>query len=301
MATSVAAPRFARILIVGSTGQLGADLMDTFKDVKPVGLGHADVAIENPQSVAAALDCYRPDLVLNTAAFHNVPICEQQPRAALLINALGVGGLARACAQRECVIATFSTDYVFDGQKGRPYTEEDEPRPINAYGLSKLAGELLVQAATPRHFIFRTSGLFGRIASTSKGYTFIDRVLRAAAAGEPTSVVNDMLFSPSYTRDVAAAVRRIVERADFGLYHVTNSGSCTWYDFAREALAQAGLDAPVTAISTAQWGGSVRRPPNSALENGHLRRAGFPELPDWRSAVGRYVHERASGLSAARP
>jgi len=300
MATELA-QRFARILIVGASGQLGTDLMDAFEDVQPIGLGHAEIAIENPQSVAAALDRYRPALVLNTAAFHNVQICEQQPRAALLVNALGVGALARASAQRACAVATFSTDYVFDGQKGAPYTEDDEPRPINAYGLSKLAGELLVQAATPRHFIFRTSGLFGRIGSTSKGYTFVDRVLRSAAAGEPISVVNDMTFSPSYTRDVASAVRQIVERADFGLYHVTNSGSCTWYDFAREALAQAGLDAPVTAISTAQWAALVRRPPNSALTNERMRRAGLPELPDWRSAVARYVRERPSGVWTARP
>ncbi|MBV8726918.1 MAG: dTDP-4-dehydrorhamnose reductase [Candidatus Eremiobacteraeota bacterium] len=293
--------RFSRPLIIGASGQLGTDLLEAFADLHPVGLAHADIAIEDPASVAAALDRCRPDLVINTAAFHNVQVCEHEPMRALEINGVAVGGLARACAERECAFATFSTDYVFDGQKDGPYVERDKPRPINAYGLSKLAGELLVNAATPRHFLFRTSGLFGRIGSTSKGYTFIDRILQAGAAGERSTVVNDMTFSPSYTRDVAAAVRIVVEHADFGLYHVVNEGSCTWYEFALEALSQAGLHAEVTPISTAQWGADVRRPPNSSLANEGLRRARIPTPPDWRSAVARYVAERASGVSTARP
>jgi len=299
---AISAPaRFARVMIVGASGQLGTDLLEVFSDRRPVGLTHAEIFIENPESVAGALELHRPELVLNTAAFHNVQVCEREPRRALQVNAAGVGGFARACAQRGCAFGTFSTDYVFDGQKGAPYVEEDEPRPINAYGLSKLAGELLVQAETPRHFIFRTSGLFGRVGSKSKGYTFIDRILQGAAAGEPLSVVSDMIFSPSYTRDVASAVRDIVDRGEFGIYHVVNAGWCTWYEFALEALAQAGLQAEVAAISTAQWGAQVRRPPNSSLRNCRMERAGLAELPDWRSAVNRYVAERASGVSATRP
>ncbi|MBV9972371.1 MAG: NAD(P)-dependent oxidoreductase [Candidatus Eremiobacteraeota bacterium] len=174
MASSSA--RFARIMVVGAGGQLGTDLLRALADWNPVGLTHAEVSIEDPHSVRAALDVHRPDLVINTAAFHNVPVCEHEPMRALEINAVGVGALARACAERDCVFATFSTDYVFDGLKGAPYIEDDKPRPINAYGLSKLAGELIVQSVAPQHLIFRTSGLFGRVGSKSKGYTFIDRI-----------------------------------------------------------------------------------------------------------------------------
>ncbi|MBV8688705.1 MAG: dTDP-4-dehydrorhamnose reductase [Candidatus Eremiobacteraeota bacterium] len=287
-------------MIIGTSGQLGTDLMDAFADCDPVGLTHEQISIEDAASVGAALGRHRPDLVINTAAFHNVPVCEQEPQRALEVNAVAVGELARACEERQCAFATFSTDYVFDGLKGAPYTEADAPRPINAYGLSKLAGELLVKTATPEHFIFRTSGLFGRIGSKSKGYTFIDRILQAGAAGEVSTVVNDMTFSPSYTRDVAAAVREVIERADFGLYHVVNAGSCTWYELAVEALAQAGLRAEVQPISTAQWGAQVRRPANSSLENEALRNAGFTEPPPWRSAVARYIAERTSGVYASR-
>ena len=293
--------RFSHPMIVGASGQLGTDLMDAFADLNPVGLRHSEIAIENPRSVAEALDTHRPDLVINTAAFHNVQVCEHEPVRALEINTVAVGALARACAQRECSFATFSTDYVFDGDKDAPYVEDDKPRPINSYGLSKLGGELLVKVATPRHFIFRTSGLFGRIGSTSKGYTFIDRILQSAAAGERSTVVNDMTFSPSYTRDVAAAVRRVVDDADFGLYHVVNQGSCTWYEFALEALTQAGLRAEVTPISTAQWAADVRRPPNSSLANERLQKTGLPQPTNWRSAVARYIAERATGVQKVSP
>ena len=298
MASSSA--RFARIMVVGAGGQLGTDLLQALADWNPVGLTHAEISIEDPRSVRAALDVHRPDLVINTAAFHNVPVCEHEPMRALEINAVGVGALARACAERDCVFATFSTDYVFDGLKGAPYIEDDKPRPINAYGLSKLAGELIVQSVAAQHFIFRTSGLFGRVGSKSKGYTFIDRILQTATAAEVPTVVNDMTFSPSYTRDVAAAVREVVQRGDFGLYNIVNAGSCTWYEFALEALRQAGLRTEVRAISTADWGADVRRPPNSSLANQRLRTCGFAEPPEWRSAVARYVAERASGVSLAQ-
>ncbi len=293
--------RFSRIVVVGASGQLGTDLMDALAPWNPVGLTHADISIEDDASVTAALERYNPDLLINTAAFHNVQVCEYEPLRALEVNGVAVGALARACEERQCAFATFSTDYVFDGTKDEPYGENDKPRPIQAYGLSKLAGELLVKAASSRYFLFRTSGLFGRAGSKSKGYTFIDRILQAGAAGKPSSVVNDMTFSPSYTRDVAATVREVVGRGDFGLYHVVNSGSCTWYEFAIEALSQAGLDAEVKPVSTAQWGADVRRPANSSLTNERLRSSGFQEPPHWRSAVARYVAERASGVSPVRP
>ena len=283
-----------RVSIVGASGQLGNDLLRAFAGCEVTALDHAAISIEDPGSVRKALGAVRPDLVLNAAAFHKVPLCETQQMQAMAVNALGVRNLAEECARLGASFGTVSTDYVFDGTKGAPYSERDEPHPLSVYGLSKLAGEMMAAAATPSHYIFRTSGLFGRLGSKSKGYTFIDRILAQARAGEPVRVVDDMTFSPSYTRDVARWIRRITDAAPFGIYHVTNSGACTWYEFALETLRQAGLErADLSPISSASWTDGVRRPKNSALAHDALLAAGIDELPSWQAAIGAFLAERA--------
>ena len=281
-----------RVAIVGSSGQLGHDLVDAFQDVQVFGLAHEDVSIEDAASVERSLDQAAPQVLINTAAYHHVARCETHPREALLINAIGVANLAHACARRGIIFATLSTDYVFDGLKGSPYTEWDEPRPLSVYGLSKLAGEMLAIGATPAHYVFRTSGLFGKLGSKSKGYTFIDKILQQARDGSPMSVVTDMIFSPSYTKHVARTIRAVIERGPFGLYHVTNSGSCTWYEFAAQAVAASGMQAEITPMESAQWNDGVRRPANSALAHEALHAAGIHELPHWKDAVAEYIAER---------
>ncbi|MBV8244522.1 MAG: dTDP-4-dehydrorhamnose reductase [Candidatus Eremiobacteraeota bacterium] len=286
--------RFSRVLVIGATGQLGSAILEAFRGAQTVGLGHAEIEIEDPKSVAAALDEHRPDLVISTAAFHNVPRCEREPVRALEVNAIAVDGLARACETREAAFATFSSDYVFDGEKGAPYDETDAPHPLSAYGLSKLAGELLTRAASPRHFIFRTSGLFGSRPSSVKGYTFIDRILDQARRGEQVRVVTDMTFSPSYAPHVAATVAAVTGRAPFGTYHVTNAGACTWYEFAEEALRQAKLVHPIEPTTSAEWNDGVRRPRYSALAHGALVRAGLPDVPPWQEGIAAYLRAAVS-------
>lgn len=286
--------QFSRPAVIGATGQLGHDLLAAFAGEGPVGLGHADVSIEDRASVEAALDRANPDLVVNTAAYHNVPLCETHQSQALAVNAVGVMNLALACEKRGIPLLTVSTDYVFDGKKGAPYDESDEAHPLSVYGNSKLAGELLATAACSKTFVVRTSGLFGAVGSKTKGYTFIDRILKQARAGEQIEAVTDMTFSPSYTAHVAAAIRTIVQRGGFGTYHVTNSGACTWYDFAVEALRQAGLEARVTPILTAEWRSDVRRPANSSLAHRRLQAEGLPAMPPWQEGIAEY-------LKVARP
>lgn len=286
--------QFSRPAVIGATGQLGHDLLAAFAGEGPVGLGHADVSIEDRASVEAALDRANPDLVLNTAAFHNVPLCETHQSQALGVNAVGVMNLALACERRGIPLLTVSTDYVFDGEKGAPYAETDEPHPLSVYGNSKLAGELLAAAACSKAFVVRTSGLFGAIGSKTKGYTFIDRILKQARAGEEIKVVTDMTFSPSYTAHVASAIRTIVQNGSYGTYHVSNSGACTWYEFALEALRQAGLDAAVTPIRSSEWRSDVRRPANSSLAHERLKREGLPPMPPWQDGIAAY-------LKVARP
>ncbi|PZR56347.1 MAG: dTDP-4-dehydrorhamnose reductase [Candidatus Meridianibacter frigidus] len=281
-----------RILVTGSTGQLGDEVVRAFGGRKVAALSHDDISIEDARAVDQAMEYHRPQLVVNAAAYHNVPACERAPRAALRVNCTGVENLARACAAGGAAFVTVSTDYVFDGTKGSPYTEADSPHPLNAYGRSKLAGEVVARAACAQTYIVRTSGLFGPLGSRTKGYTFIDRILGQAERGERITVVDDMIFSPSYARHVAAALRNVVDAGAPGTYHVVNGGFCSWYEFAREALEQAGLRADLRPISSAAWTDGVLRPPNSSLDAAALRAAKLPELPHWKQAVADYLSQR---------
>jgi len=281
-----------RVVIVGASGQLGSDLMETFSDVEPVGLEHRTFDIEHPTAIAAMLLRYRPDVVINTAAFHNVELCETRPDRAFAVNALAVDQLAAQCASANVALAHVSTDYVFDGELARPYLESDPARPLSAYGISKYAGELLIARNTERAFIFRTSGLYGIRGSSVKGYTFIERMLTQAAEGKPLRVVDDVTFSPSYTRHVATAIRQVIETGRYGTYHITNAGSCTWYGFAREIFSQANVTAELSPTTQASFPSLARRPQYSALAHEALLELGLPEMPDWRMGIREYLSER---------
>lgn len=284
-----------KIVVVGAGGQLGTDLMKTLVEYRPIAANRAAYDLGDHDAMRALLARYRPTLVINTAAYHNVEHCEIHPDRALAINAVAVDSLASSCALAGAAFAHISTDYVFDGRTDRPYREEDGVNPISAYGVSKAAGEQLVRRHGERHFILRTSGLYGRAGSSTKGYTFVERVLGQAERGEPIRVVNDMTFSPSYTKDVAVTIREIFEHGTFGTYHVTNEGHCTWFDFATEAFRLAGLKprdfAPVSYRSFDQY---IGRPAFSALELGALKREGIALPPDWKAGLAAYIDERRS-------
>lgn len=283
-----------RVLIIGAGGQLGAYLMRTFSDLEPVGLEHRDMRIDEEKSAASALEKYKPEIVINTAAFHNVDRCEREPAAAFAINAVGVDIIAGLTASIGAVFVTFSTDYVFSGKKTTPYTEEDTPGPLNSYGISKYAGELLTQRRAAPHLIVRTSGLYGAGVSSTKGYTFVNRILQQAQAGEPVRVVDDMFFSPSYALHVAQATRRILEARQFGVYHVAGAGYCSWYEFAKTALESSHIHAKIQPIKYADFRSAVRRPMFSALENRAMEQAHIPGLPHWKDGLRAFVRERSA-------
>ncbi len=259
-----------------------------------VGVDHALVDIECSSEVAAAVAHVRPSLVVNTAAYHNVERCETHAERAFAVNTIAVDALATICEASNAALAHVSTDYVFDGKAAAPYDESAEPHPINVYGISKYAGELAVRARTERAFIFRTSGLYGISGMSGKGETFVERVRRQARTGEPLRVVDDLTSSPSYAADVASAIRSILEVGEFGTYHVTNSGGCTWYDFAREILTASGLDTPIERITSKALVSYVTRPRYTALAHGAISRIGVPELPDWKDGLRRYLVARGS-------
>ncbi|HET9030473.1 MAG TPA: dTDP-4-dehydrorhamnose reductase, partial [Candidatus Aquilonibacter sp.] len=248
-----------RVLILGAKGQLGADLMETFADVRPVAIDRKFVDVEDGDALNVMMKTHRPTLVINATAYHQVDQCELHPERAFAVNAFAVDRLAALCSIAGSAFLTVSSDYVFDGALGRAYREDDARAPLNAYGASKAAGEMLVPRHGPRYFIVRTSGLFGHLQSSVKGLTFIERMLQMAEGGKPIRVVDDIVFSPSYTPHVARGIRAMVESERFGVYHVTNSGACSWYDFAAEAFRRAGLNPDFAPSKTDPSAGYVRR------------------------------------------
>lgn len=282
-----------RVVVIGASGQLGSDLMTAFKDLAPIGIDHKMFDIEHASSISKMLLRYAPDTVINTAAFHNVEHCETRPDRAFAVNALAVDGLAAQCAAAGAALVHISTDYVFDGRATRPYREDDAPNPLSAYGISKYSGELCVWRNLERAFVIRTSGLYGTRGSSTKGYTFIERILDQALNEKPINVVTDITFSPSYTLHVADAIRRIVESGAYGIYHVTNGGACTWHEYAVEILRQANVRAEVAATTSDRFPTLAKRPKYSPLAHAALERIALPPLPSWQDGIGAYLAARA--------
>ena len=283
-----------RILLIGGSGQLGTALRAELTDDEIAAPPHVafDLVSDDP---AALLDGTHYDVAINCAAFHNVDTCEREPDKAFAANTLAVDGFARACAERDIAFMTISTDYVFDGTAARPYTEADAPGPRTAYGVSKLGGELLTRRAGRKHYVVRTSGVFGTVGTSSKGYTLIDKVLAQAERGDPTRMVADMTMSPSYAPHVARAIHALIDAEAYGLHHVTNAGACTWYEFVQTAFAKAGFaHAELEPVAYASFNNPVQRPMYSPLANTTFAALGLAPLPSWNAAIDEFLEARCS-------
>jgi len=275
-----------KILIVGGRGMLGTDLMEAFSSVHDTtGIDFTELDITRLEQCHAKLQEFRADVVLNAAAFTQVDACESREREAFLVNGHGAGNLAIAAASSGAMLVHYSTDYVFDGQKETAYVEEDLPNPQNVYGKSKLLGETLIREHCPNHLILRTSWLFG-----PNGNNFVRTIVNAARKGNPLRVVNDQKGSPSYSKDLAAHTLRMIAAGCRSTYHVTNSGYCTWYELASEAVAWAGMQSiPIAPVSSSEFPRPALRPANSVLANAHLQRDGLPLMRPWQAAIREYV------------
>ncbi len=280
-----------RVLLIGGTGQLGTEIRRRWSADTIVAPGHDRVDLAVPTSLDTAVGDSDAEVVINCAAFHNVDRCESEVETALRINAVAVERLAELCAQRGKRFVTFSTDYVFDGATEWPYSEHDCPHPISAYGVSKYTGELLVERLRSDALVVRTCGVYGVRPSATKGYTFVDRVIAQARAGERGRVVDDVIASPTYAGHLAVALRALLETSARGVVHACNVGPVSWYDFAAEALRQAGLELSLDAIGSGEWKAGARRPRYSALENARLRELGIT-MPDWRAGITAYLADR---------
>jgi dTDP-4-dehydrorhamnose reductase len=279
-----------RILVTGARGQLGTDLAAALAGRDVLALGHDRLDVTDPDAVGRVLDEARPAAVLNTAAVVRVDDVEADPRPAFLANAVAVHHLARACARRATRLVHFSTDYVFGGRGPGPHAEDAPPAPLSAYGTSKLAGEHMVLAASPAHLVVRSAGLYGIAGSSGKGGNFVETMLRLARDGKPIRVVDDQVLTPTYTADLAAAVVRLLD-ADppGGIYHLTNGGACSWFEFARRIFELCGLQPDLAPTTSAAFGAPARRPPNSVLADTRTAALGLPPLRPWPAALAAYL------------
>jgi dTDP-4-dehydrorhamnose reductase len=283
-----------RVAVLGGTGQLGSDVVEVLSQspaYRVTPFSHRQLDITDRAKVVEAL---APgfDVVVNCAAFTRVDACEDEPGKALLVNAQGAFEIARACAQTDSLCIYVSTDYVFNGDKGSPYTEDDPVGPVNVYGVSKLAGEYLVKQIAKRWLIVRIAGVFGKTSSGGKGGNFVETILSKARSSKALKVVNDAWMSPTYTMDVAHALEGLIESGATGLYHASNSGRCTWFDFAREAVRLLRLDAEIDPIPSSSYPTKARRPRDSSLDNGHLKEVLCHSIRPWPEALRAYLIEK---------
>jgi dTDP-4-dehydrorhamnose reductase len=291
-----ASPR--HIVILGANGQLGTDLQTTLKALRVTALTHADLDVCDAARVRTVIGNLRPDGLINCTAFHKVDVCEDEPARSFAVNATAVYELARLARDLDCTFIHFSTDYVFDGRARLPYTEDALPNPLSVYGTSKLAGECLARNFCPRHYVIRSTGLYGVAGSTGKGGNFVETMIRLGKSGNPVRVVDDQVMTPTATADLAAAVAALVERdarreVPYGLYHVTSAGQCSWYHFAKTIFELCGLQADLSPITSAESTAKARRPAFSVLDHDRWIRAGFEELRPWREGLLDYL--RAKG------
>jgi dTDP-4-dehydrorhamnose reductase len=282
-----------KVLVTGAGGQLGLDVLDAFADVDITGLTASELDVGDEAAVAAAMWDLAPDVVINAAAWTDVDGCESDPTRAHRVNALGPWWLARACAHHDATLVTISTDYVFDGVApsgaggaARGFTEFDPVAPINAYGRSKWAGEQLVRETLPRHHIVRTAWLAG-----ARGNNFVRTMLRVGRERGAVAVVDDQIGSPTLTRDLAAALRRLAVSGRYGTINLTNRGQASWFDLAAATFELAGIDVELTRQSSADLDRPAPRPAWSVLDGTHADATGIGPLPEWRDGLTGLLRE----------
>lgn len=283
-----------KILVIGADGQLGTDLCKVIPKEELIPLTIKDIDITKKDQTFQAIQKHSPDVVINTAAFHNVDQCEVEVEPAFAVNAIGVKYVAEACKEIDAILVHISTDYVFDGEKGSPYVESDVPNPQSIYAISKLAGEYCVKYILDKYFIVRSTGLYGVAGCMGKGGTnFVENMYKR----EEAMVVEDETLSPTYTYDLASKIYELIKTKKYGLYHIVNKGECSWYRFACEIFALLGRNVkkivPIASKNSVPLKGvRAKRPRYSVLENAQLRKLGMDDLRPWQEALKAYLIEK---------
>ena len=280
-----------KIAVIGADGQLGTDVVKAFNGNgdEVASLTHSDIELTNRDLSADRLTALRPNIIINTAAMHHVDKCEQDPEKAFAVNGLGAKNLALIAGAIGAKLMHVSTDYVFDGEKRTPYEESDAPRPLNAYGISKLSGEYFVRSTVKEHFVLRTSGIYGKSPCRAKGgLNFIELMLKLARERGEVRVVDDEFVSPTSTRDIARQMVALSRSESYGLYHATAEGSCSWNAYAREIFDLAGVKVNLLVAGPNEFPIKVPRPKYSVLENAGLKRQGLNVFQSWQQGLREY-------------
>lgn len=274
------------VLITGANGQLGKELVKQFKqrDYRVFAMSRKDIDITNQVNVEEKILSYHPDVIIHAAAYTAVDLAEKNKKIAYETNALGSYYIACAAKKVGAKMVYISTDYVFNGEKSCPYTEEDEVNPLSTYGMSKWIGEKLVQSSLQESYIIRTSWLYGH-----EGNNFVKTMLYLAKQQKEINVVNDQVGSPTYTKDLVDVICRLLGKR-YGTYHVSNSDSCSWYEFAREIFLEVGNDPTlVKSVTTKEYGASTIRPSYSVMECKKLKNEGIKMPRSWQSALHEFM------------
>ncbi len=282
-----------KILLFGAGGQLGMDIQRVFNPHHDViAVDQSDCDIRNFADVEKLLMRHKPDAVINSAGMTDVPACETQDQDAFAVNALGAKNIAKACFSVRSKLLHISTDYVFDGQKKSPYIETDIPNPVNTYGISKLTGEFYIKAYHDQYWIVRSSGLYGIHPCLGKKSNFVETMLKLSREKSELNVVDDEILTPTFTLDLARQLEVLMSTNRYGVYHITNNGSCSWHTFATKIFELSGINIPVHKTSAAAFASPVKRPPYSVLENHALKILGLDRMKSWDEALAEYFIDR---------
>jgi len=276
-----------RIALTGSNGMLGHDIKKVLSDVELVALTRKDLDITSLDQSVSRIKEISPDYLIHSAAYTDVDGCEQDPEKAYLLNGLGTRNITMACEEIKCPIIYISSDYVFDGTKKDPYNEWDETNPISKYGFSKLLGERYVTSLTNRYYIVRTSWLYGK-----NGKNFVETICRLLSEKDEIEIVDDQIGSPTYTYDLAVKLKELLGKG-YGVYHITNSSHCSWFEFAQEIARLSSSSTKIVPTTTEKFNRPARRPAYSVLNNTMLRLEGIEELRHWKDALNDYLVSRS--------
>lgn len=280
-----------KILLIGKTGQLGGDILQQKYKHEIYAPTREVLDVLSKESVDKAIRDFMPDVVINTSAFHNVPLCETEYDKAFLVNCIAVRDLALACKNSDALFITFSSDYVFGGEKQTPYLEDDKPAPLQVYGITRVAGEYAAMSVAPENsIIIRTCGLYGISGARSKGGNFVDKRIQDAKNESVLEMSCEQIISPTYTADLSHAIFQLIDHPDRqpGIYHLVNEGECSWYEFTKAIYEIMGLEVDLRPVDRGGKSGEMRRPRYSALANMKAKALGI-ELPDWRNGLARYL------------
>jgi dTDP-4-dehydrorhamnose reductase len=284
-----------KVAVIGGNGQLGRDVGLAFANEghAVTNLTHQEIEVSSLASVREALGALRPELVVNASAFHHVEKCEADPALAFAVNGIGTRNLGQITEETGAALMHVSTDYVFDGRKNAPYTEEDAPAPLNVYGNTKLSGELFARSTNPRHFVVRTSAIYGENPCRAKGgLNFVELMLKLSKERKELRVVDDEFVSPTPTAQLARQLVVLSRSSDYGLYHATSEGSCSWFEFAATIFELTNTHIRLEPARPGEFPAKVPRPKYSVLENQALKSKALNVFTHWKQGLENYLARR---------